>query len=114
MRTNLLLVDVRHNRLVNTQLFTSTPIELANESVPSLNALCLKEYPLAKMLPQFPGIITPQSPKHSTQHYNQHQRATIHVRSRQLSPDKLATAQNEFNKLLDFDICQVRGLPFCK
>ena len=42
------------------QLFTSTRIELVNESTPNLNVWCFKEYPLAEMLAEFPSITTSQ------------------------------------------------------
>ena len=86
LSANSLLMDVRYNCLVNTQLFSSTPIKLAIQSAPNLNALCLEEHPFAKMLAQFPSITTPQffgePPKHSTQHYISTQVPFIHARPR--------------------------------
>ena len=110
LRAHSLLVDVKHHRLVNTQLFANAPVEMAAEpdTPPSINTFSWRENVFAKILTQFPMVTSPQfsgdAPNHGTQHYISTTGPPLHARARRLSPAKLALARNEFNKMLDLGI----------
>ena len=118
LRAHSLLVDVKHHRLVNTQLFANAPVEIAAEpdTPPSINTFSWRENVFAKILTQFPMITSPQfsgdAPNHGTQHYISTTGPPLHARARRLSPAKLALARNEFNKMLDLGIVRRSSSPW--
>ena len=73
LRAHSLLVDMKHQHLVNAQLFTIIPMEKAPGLSPQLNALSLEQNAFATLLAQFPQITTPhfceKVAKHETAHH---------------------------------------------
>ena len=108
LRAHSLLVDMKHQHLVNDKLFSSIPMEKTPGFSPQLNALSLEQNAFAQLLAQFPQITTPQFcekvAKHETVHHIVTKGPPIHARPRRLSPNKLAIARDKFNKMLNMGI----------
>ena len=98
LRAHSLLVDMKHQYLVNAQVFASIPMEKAPGLSPQLNALSLEQNAFAQLLAQFPQITTPhfyeKVAKHETVPHIVTKVPPIHARSRRLSPSKLTIARN--------------------
>ena len=116
LRSHSLLVDMKHQQLVNAQLFTSIPMKKAPGLPPQLNALGLEQNAFAQLLAQFPKITTPQFcekvDKHETVHHIVTKGPPIHARPRRLSPSKLTIARDEFNKMLNMGIIRRSASPW--
>ena len=116
LRANSLLVDMQHYRLVNARSFTSTPLCKTNILAPRLNAISTSTNAYAQLLAEFSQISTPQffqiQPKHNVQHFIVTQGPPVHSRARRLSPEKLALAKQEFNKMLDMGIIRRSSSPW--
>ena len=115
LRANFLLIDMQHYRLVNARSFTSTPLCKTNILAPRLNAISTSTNAYAQ-LAEFSQISTPQffqiQPKHNVQHFIVTQGPPVHSRARRLSPEKLALAKQEFNKMLDMGIIRRSSSPW--
>ena len=116
LRAHSLLVDMKHQHLVNAQLFTSIPMEKVPGLSPQLNALSLEQNAFAQLLAQFPQITTQhfceKVAKQPTVHHIITKGPPIHARPRRFSPSKLAIARNEFNKMLNMGIIRQSGSPW--
>ena len=55
LKAHSFLVDMKHQHLVNKQLFTSIPMEKAPGLSPQLNALSLEQNAFAQLLAKFPA-----------------------------------------------------------
>ncbi|BHF81470.1 hypothetical protein SprV_0702460000 [Sparganum proliferum] len=109
-----LTVDVRHRRLTDTtsQLFTigtisselSVGIHLTNPSTP-----------LADILKDYPSITKPCHFTETVQHGVKHHIVTagqpVHARPRRLYPEKLRTAKNEFEHMMNLGILRPSSSP---
>ena len=115
LRTHFLLVDIKHQHLVNAQLFTSISMEKAPGLSPRLNALSLEQNAFAQVLAQFLQITTPhfceKVAKHETVQHIVTRGPPIHVRPRRFSPSKLTIARYEFNKMLNVRIIRQSASP---
>ena len=116
LRAHSLLVDMKHQHLVNAQLFTSIPMEKAPGLPTQLNALGFEQNAFAQLLAQFPRITTPhfceKLAKHQTVHHNVTKGPPIHARLKRLSPSKLTIARDKFNKMLSMGIIQRSANPW--
>ena len=116
LRANFLLVDIQHYRLVNAKSFTSTPLCKTNILAPRLNAIATSTNAYVQLLAKFFQISTPQffqiQPKHNVQHFIVTQEPPVHSRTGRLSPEKLAFAKQEFNKMLDMGIIRRSSSPW--
>ena len=90
LREHSLLVDMKHQHLVNAQLFASIPMEKAPGLSPHLNALSLEQNAFAQLLAQFPQITTPhfceKVAKHLTVHHIVTKGPPIHARLEDFLP----------------------------
>ena len=115
LRVHSILVDMKHQRVVNAQLFTSIPMEKVPGLSPQLNVLSLEQNAFAQLLAQFPQITTPhfceKVAKHQTVHHIVTRGPPIHARPRRLSPIKLAIARDEFNNMLNMGIIRRSASP---
>ena len=116
LRVNSLLVDMQHYRLVNARSFIITPLCKTNILAPRLNAISTSTNAYAQLLAEFSQISTPQffqiQSKHNVQHFIVTQEPPVHSRARWLSPEKLALAKQEFNKMLDMGIIRRSSSPW--
>ena len=99
-----LLVDCRHNRLLDQITSLSTPGTQAPSPVPSVKVIA-EGMPMDDLLKEFPELLTPSGlhaeVRHNTVH---HIRTTagppVACRPRRLAPDRLAVAKAEFDAML--------------
>ena len=107
---------MKHQRLINAQLFTSISMEKEPDSPPQLNVLGVEQNVFAQPLAQFPQITTPhiceKVAEHETVHHIVTKGPPIHARPRRLSPSKLTIARYEFNKMLTMGIIRRPATPW--
>lgn len=109
-----LIIDLRHNRILDpsTNLSTLGTPNFFNNSLSTIATQC-KYYDLIK---QFPTIThfsnNPNNIKHNTCHIIQTQGQPVSSKTRRLSPDKLQTAKQEFQFLLEYGICRPSNSPW--
>ena len=116
LRAHSLLVDMKHQHLVNSQLFTNIPMEKAPGSPPQLNALGFEQNVFAQLLAQFPEITTQhfceKVTKHETVHHIVTKGPPIHAHPRRFSPGKLTIIRNKFSKMLNVGIIGRSASPW--
>ena len=116
LRQHALLVDVKHQRLVNALSFTSIPLGLDTVCPPSLNCISTIHNSYARLLALFPQIISPQFSQDSMKHEIEHHILTsgppVHATARRLSPAKLEQVKAEFNKMLQLGFIQRSSSPW--
>ena len=105
-----LLVDLDQKRLIDTRNGTRIMAEASAGFSPSVQHIsthpCDKD-PFTRLLEEFPTLTTPctsDTPKHGVSHHIVTEGPPVFARPRRLSPEKLATAKAEFNKLLEMGI----------
>jgi hypothetical protein len=99
-----LLVDCRHNRLLDGVTSLSNPVQTAPASVPSVKTIA-SDTTTDCLLAEFPELTRPtgihREVRHNTRH---HIRTTpgppVACRPRRLAPDRLAVAKAEFDAML--------------
>ena len=99
-----LLVDCRHNRLLDSITSLSSPGSLAPSSVPSVKVIA-GGTPTDNLLKEFPELITPSGLHADVRHNTVHYIRTTHgppvaCRPRRLAPDRLSVAKAEFDAIL--------------
>ena len=106
-----LLVDLNQKRLIDTRNGSRVYAEPSSDSSPRLNNISLPAAdadPFIQLLPKFPSLTTPctsDTPvKHGVSHHIVTDGRPVFGRPRRLSPEKLAAAKREFDKLLDMGI----------
>ena len=116
LRQHALLVDVKHQRLVNALSFTSIPLGLDTVCPPDLNCISTIHNSYARLLALFPQITSPQfsqdSMKNGIEHHILTSGPPVHATARRLSPAKLEQAKAEFNKMLQLGIIQRSCSPW--
>ena len=116
LRQYALLVDVKHQRLVNALSFTSIPLGLDTVCPSNLNCISTIHNLYARLLALFPQITSPQFSQDSLKHGIEHHILTsgppVHATARKLSPAKLEQAKVEFNKMLQLGIIQRSSSPW--
>ena len=108
LRHSGLLVDVRGNRLVDTETFSSVRLRRCstrsgNET--ALDAIATADDCFGRLLAEFPSITEPKflasAVDHGVRHFIPTTCAPIRSKARRLAPDKLAAAKAEFETMLD-------------
>jgi len=106
-RTNLLLVDIQQQCLVQVESLTSIPLWSTNISALGLNAIAVSDDNYALLLTQFPQISTPKFSqvflKHGVQHHIPSSGLPINSQARRLSLEKLALAKKEFETMHEME-----------
>ena len=113
---NNLLVDLRNRRLVDAETFASISCGYVTGDVPHLAALCTVDNPYAKILADFPGIITPTfsqtTTKHNVEHFIPTTGPPVHSHASRLLPDKLALAKEKFRTMEEMGIVRRSNSPW--
>ena len=116
LQANSLLVDMTRKRLVNAESFTSISLSQTNVSAMTLNPISLYRDKYAMVLADFPLITIPQFsqvlPKHKVQHHIPTSGPLISSQARQLSPEKLTLAKQEFQKMLEMGTIHQSSSPW--
>ena len=116
LRSNNLLVDLRGRKLVDSETFASITCGRLTGDAPHLAAISTVDNPYARILAEFPGIITPTFSQTTTKHNVEHFIATtgppVHSHARRLAPDKLALAKEEFRKMEELGIIRRSNSPW--
>ena len=116
LRANNLLVDLRNRRLVDAESFASITCERITGDAPHLAAISTVDNPYAKILAEFPSIITPTfsqtTTKHNVEHFIPTTGPPVHSHARRLPPDKLALAKEEFSKMEQMGIIRRSNSPW--
>lgn len=116
LRAHSLIVDLKHNCLLNAKLFSSIPLHAAKQSALQLNNIALNPDVYKKLLSKFPVITAPTLPstpaKHNVKHHIVTTGPPVHSRARRLSPEKLAIAKLEFEKMLNMGIIRRSASPW--
>ena len=99
LRQHNLLVDVRGQRLVETDMYSSVSCDVTVTSVSQLAAIELGSNKYRKVLNDFPELLQPtlshSTVSHGVQHYIITTGSPVHTRARRLSREKLTNAKNE-------------------
>lgn len=115
LRDNSLLVDVKGNRLVNTQTFQSVPTSPAENSSGFLGMVS-SDNEFENLLAEFPELTTPTfsdiKTKHGVEHVIPTEGPSIHSRARRLSPEKLAVAKAEFESMETMGVIRKSSSPW--
>lgn len=116
LREHSLLVDVKGRRLVSSSTFESISLRHADWPAPRLGSVTFSDNKYAKVLADFPDIITPQfhstMPKHGVAHHIPTTGPPLHARARRLPPDKLKQAKEEFRKMEEMGIVRRSDSPW--
>ena len=116
LRAHSLLVDVKGRRLVHSETFESINLRHAAEPAPHLDSVTFSNNEYAKILADYPDILTPQfqsaAPKHGVMHHIPTTGPPLHARARRLPPDKLQQAKDEFRKMEDMGIVRRSDSPW--
>ena len=110
-----LLVDLNCKRLMDADTFLTVPTSYRLFTVSKLCVL-IKNYRYSDILSEFQEVTTPCINKcrllgKVDHHIDARCRRPVFVRTRRLSPDKLAAAKKEFKKLLEIDVIQPSNAP---
>ena len=102
-----LLVDLKCKRLMDAETFLTVPTSYRRSTVSKLCVL-VKNDSYSDILSEFQEVTTPCIKKcrllgKVDNHIDTRCRRPVFARARRLSPDKLAAAKKEFNKLLEMD-----------
>ena len=97
-----LLVDVRNQRLINTETFNSLPCVLSGSSSSRLSSALSASDDFSCLLAEFPILTRPTfssaTAKHGVEHYITATGPPVYARARRLEPGKLAVAKAEFGE----------------
>lgn len=105
-----LVVNMRGKCITDGITQLSSPATIAHVSTPIRPVINLSSAPdrVQALLADFPQITRPysaaQAPKHTVAHHLTTEGSPVHARARRLPPDKLKTAQAEFQHMLDIGI----------
>lgn len=116
LRAHSLLVDMKGKRLVNSETFESMTLRHADYIAPHLDSVTFSDNDYARILAEFPDIITPQfttaNPKHGVKHHIPTTGPPLHARARRLPPDKLQLAKDEFRQMEEMGIVRRSNSPW--
>ena len=116
LRANFLFVDMKHQRLVNAESFTSIPLQKSTFPPVAIHATSLSSNTSAILLADFPQISTPQffkpHPAHGVEHFIPTNSPPVHSRVRPLPNEKLALAKSKFHKMLEMEIICLSSSPW--
>ena len=111
-----LLVDLKCKRLMDAETFLTVPTSYRRSTVSKLCVLVNNDC-YSDILNEFQEVTTPCIKKcrllgKVEHHIDTRYRRLVFARgARRLSPDKLAAAKKEFNKLLEMDVIQPSNSP---
>ena len=116
LRSHSLLVDLKGRRLVDAAIFHSAPLNPSAFPAPHLGAISTSTDQYDSLLAEFPDVTTPnflQSPtKHTVEHFITTNGTPVHARAHRLSPEKLAIAKAEFDRMEDMGIVRRSSSPW--
>lgn len=116
LRSNSLLVDLKHKRLVDAATFHSVPLWRTTGSAPCLDAISISTDQYDMLLAEFPDITTPNfvhsHTKHGVEHFITTRGLPVHARARRLPPEKLAAAKSEFDRMEAMGIIRRSSSPW--
>ncbi|XP_050691233.1 uncharacterized protein K02A2.6-like [Eriocheir sinensis] len=116
LQAHSLLVNIKGRRLVNSETFESLSLRHAEGFAPHLGSVTASSNECAKLLTDFPDIITPQfqsaTPKHGVMDHITTTGPPLHARARTLPPDRLLQAKEEFRKMEDMGIVRRSDSPW--
>ena len=113
--TNGLLMDVRNQRLINSETVNSLPCALSGSSSSKLSSALSASDDFSCLLAEFPVLTRPTfsstTAKHGVEHYITAAGPPVHARARRLEPGKLAVAKAEFEALENLGIDRRSNSP---
>ena len=103
LRHHNLLVDVRGQRLIEADTYSSVTCHVTSTRPDELALIDSGCNQFRRVLTEFPAILQPtfscSSVPHGVKHYITTSGPPVHARARRLSPDKLAVAKEEFHDM---------------
>ena len=103
LRHHNLLVDVRGQRLIEADTYSSVTCHVTSTRPDGLALIDSGCNQFRRVLTEFPAILQPtfscSSVPHGVKHYITTSGPPVHARARRLSPDKLAVAKEEFHDM---------------
>ena len=107
---------MKGRRLVNSETYESLNLRPAAWPAPHLGSVTCSDNEYAKILADYPDILTPQfqsvTPRHGVMHHIPTTGPPLHARARRLPPDKLQQAKDEFCKMEDMGIVRRSDSPW--
>ena len=108
LRRHNLIVDIRGQRLIEADTFSSVPCTIDKVSYDDLAPVDTNTNSFRKILGEFPEILRPTfsstQTKHGVQHHIPTSNRPVHARARRLDPTKLAIAKREFAEIEEMGI----------
>ena len=116
LRHFALLVDVKHQKLVDTTSFHSVPTFSSVNIAPRLIKISSINDPFSRLLESFPSITTPSfsqsTVKHQVKHFILTEGSSVHAHARRFSPEKLAAAKTEFQMMEELGVIRRSNSPW--
>lgn len=116
LRQHNLLVDVRGQRLIEADTYSSVVCTRSHNIIGQLATIDSSSNCYRKILADYPDIIQPtfssDTVNHGVQHYIPTSGPPVHSRARRLSPEKLKIAKNEFKEMEKMGIVRKSSSPF--
>lgn len=116
LRSNALLVDLKHRRLIDSATYASVPTSDTTALAPHIAAISSDNNIYRELLSEFPRITVPNFsydlPKHGVEHYMPTNGPPVHAHARRLPPDKLAAAKAEFQNMEALGIIRRSNSPW--
>ncbi|GFS22483.1 retrovirus-related Pol polyprotein [Elysia marginata] len=115
-RRHNLLVDLRGQRLIETDTYLSSPCSISRVVTTALALIEQESNTFRKVLQDFPALLQPTfsstAVKHEVQHHGPTTGPPVHSRARRLAPDKLAVAKQEFMEMEQMGIIRKSNSPW--
>lgn len=116
LRRHNLLVDVRGQRLIEADTYSSTICSVGVTQRQQLVSIDSSSNQFRKVLSEFPKLLQPTfstaTVSHGVQHYITTSGPPTHARARRLPPDKLAVAKQEFDEMEQMGIIRKSNSPW--
>ena len=116
LRHHNLLVDVRGQRLIEADTYSSVTCHVTSTRPDELALIDSGCNQFRRVLTEFPAILQPtfscSSVPHGVKHYITTSGPPVHARARRLSPDKLAVAKEEFHDMERMGIIRKSNSPW--
>lgn len=116
LRHHNLLVDLKGQRLIDIETYSSVPCDVSPSLTTGLTHISNSNSVYLNLLDEFPILTTPvfnqARPTHGVEHVILTKGRPVHARARRLPPDKLAIARKEFESMEDMGIVRRSSSPW--
>ena len=109
LRTNLLLVDLKGQRLINATTFASIPND---DATPQHHSNHRQRVPAAPRRLSRTPTFSDEHPKHGVEHHITTHGAPVHVHTRRLLPEKLDAIKAEFDAMEAMGVVRQSNSPW--